>query len=105
MQKCDLAWAAGFFDGEGYIGVRRNCGYEYVSLQITQKDPRPLKRWTRIFGGSVNGPYRRVYPLYAVSYGDVDSRRIIELLFPFLSEPKTEQAHRVLEEVGHRGDR
>jgi len=52
----DLAWAAGFFDGEGCIGIykRHHAPESYaISLSVAQVDPRPLRRFAEIVGGPV----------------------------------------------------
>lgn len=58
--ESEIAWAAGFTDGEGNIGMCRSwrSGSPYVSyypyLQVHQMDPRPLRKLRKIFGcGSV----------------------------------------------------
>ena len=49
----DLAWAAGFFDGEGSVGIVKQYRNERVipriQLHISQKDTRVLDKWYRIF--------------------------------------------------------
>lgn len=49
----DIAWAAGFFEGEG--AVRLYLGEFSVSGNINapQKDKAPLERLQRLFGGSI----------------------------------------------------
>ena len=49
MQSIELAWAAGFFDGEGYVGsVRRRPGPRggrwstVLAMEVTQVDVRLL---------------------------------------------------------------
>ena len=66
--SCEFAWAAGFFDGEGYICARRGerrksdpsrITYTQIILDIAQKDRRVLDRFAQIMGvGRVYGPYR-----------------------------------------------
>lgn len=54
-----LAWAAGFFDGEGCIGVQKardgrrpNSRMNYLlNIQIGQNDRRPLDEFAHRFGG------------------------------------------------------
>jgi len=54
----DIAWIAGFFDGEGNIGcVRRK--YVGLHVQIGQADPELLERIRDTLDfGKVYGPYR-----------------------------------------------
>jgi|SoiMethySBSTD1v2_1073268.scaffolds.fasta_scaffold701158_2 hypothetical protein len=48
----DLAWAAGFLDGEGNFDIGlNNHGTFYVIVQATNVDPRPLLKLVALFGG------------------------------------------------------
>jgi hypothetical protein len=53
----DLAWAAGFFDGEGYITIQRRSykGYtgHYLRIGINHVNPKPLKKMQSLFGGVI----------------------------------------------------
>ena len=61
MTNEQLAWAAGFFDGEGYISIPqrkakpKNKTYlsTYVRLGINHVDPRPLQKFQQLFGGKL----------------------------------------------------
>jgi hypothetical protein len=60
MLKTDIAWAAGFFDGEGHISVRKQKTKSHKrgichTLIITadQLDLSPLLKLRKIFGGKV----------------------------------------------------
>lgn len=61
MIDTELAWAAGFFDGEGYIScperntIHKNKSYKsnYIRLGINHVDPRPLQRMYHLFGGAL----------------------------------------------------
>jgi len=46
MQEIELAWAAGFFDGEGNISFNGNC----PRLQVGQKEINPLEVLRFILG-------------------------------------------------------
>lgn len=109
----ELAWAAGFFDGEGSIFVnhlkrtrhkeRTNPAvYPCTSpiASISQCDIRPLLRWQRAVGGRMpSGPYTpRTANSNPYWRWDANGRpsvcRTMTLIWPFLSEPKREQAYR-----------
>lgn len=61
MTNEELAWAAGFFDGEGYISIvarntkihNRHYHHQYIRLGINHVDPRPLQRFQQLFGGKL----------------------------------------------------
>ncbi|GAA4946265.1 hypothetical protein HD597_006787 [Nonomuraea thailandensis] len=64
VDRESLAWAAGFFDGEGHVhyGVtRRTEGgtpYRRIGISIAQSDRERLDRFAAVIGvGKVNGPY------------------------------------------------
>ena len=57
--KIDLAWAAGFFDGEGNVSVKRHNNYTRANASIAQVDRRVLDKFVGIVGfGKVYGPYQ-----------------------------------------------
>lgn len=90
----ELAWAAGFFDGEGH--VRGKGGTITKSeMQVGQKTVGCLERLQRALGniGYIGGPYHKEYPVYfwyLTKTSDVD--KALTALWPFLSEPKRNQA-------------
>ena len=47
-RKLLLAWAGGYFDGEGYLYVRGNAS----GIEVDSIVPAPLLLLTRLFGGS-----------------------------------------------------
>ena len=61
MKDTVLAWAAGFFDGEGYITIpERQVTHKeklykshYIRLGINHVDPRPLRKLHLMFGGTL----------------------------------------------------
>lgn len=113
-----MAWAAGFFDGEGSTFLRLTrrhkggtTGKDYplttVEMSVAQVRPEPLRRFHGIVGaGKMGGPYggsgnRR--PSYRWNTaGRPSAARVLTLLWPYLSEPKKEQARRVWAELAAR---
>lgn len=61
LNREELAWAAGFFDGEGYTHSRgvRDRGNQPPLISVSQVDPRSLERLKfAVLGcGKVRGPY------------------------------------------------
>ena len=97
----ELAWAAGFFDGEGCI--RASCddrhGYRYLSLAVSQVELEPLARFQRAVGcGAITGPHTQRQhpnsrPIYRYHLGKRrDILGVLNLLWPYLSGPKKRQA-------------
>lgn len=99
INAVELAWAAGFFDGEGctYTETRKRVYGESVSVRMTvaQNDLRPLERFHAATGvGHIHQAKRGYYVWGCGHQGDV--RIAIARLFPHLSEPKREQIERCL---------
>ncbi len=111
MDREGLAWVAGFMDGEGSFAYARNGQYAKVIAHATQKDRRPLDRMVRILGfGKVYGPYDRaanrmmpasIHHAFQIQRFE-HVQALVAMLWPFLSEPKRQQAKAVL--IAHRGD-
>jgi len=97
----DVAWAAGFFDGEGHIGLeRRNDrrGQIYLRLTTTQKTPEALRRLQKLFGGRVFYDHH----VWRHRIERCHARRMLEALMPFLAV-KRGRAEEVLSIVPAKG--
>ena len=88
-----LAWAAGFFDGEGCIKVVKqkvNYGYGHshtLALHITQKNIKPLKIFEKIFGGKIYKTKEKRYKDYYIYEWQVHNQnaiRVLKLIRPYL---------------------
>jgi hypothetical protein len=103
----ELAWAAGFFDGEGSIVLPR--GATSIALQIGQADRRPLERFHAAVGdlGRIEGPTppnppgRLVMHRWRVGKWR-DAQAVIALLWPFLAQPKRERIGTVMRDFNAR---
>lgn len=111
MTREELAWCAGFFDGEGYVGVARRIkpkpngqsrGFARGQILISQVDRRVLDRFQRAVGvGKVFGPYLRVQERHQPFYmfrarGCENIQAIVAMLWEWLSPVKREQGRAVL---------
>jgi LAGLIDADG endonuclease len=97
--KIELAWAAGFFDGEGCSYLQKtSVGHRRLRANITQKDIRPLERFQQVVGmGTIYGPRPQPPHTYYLYFNRRNSIALFELLWPYLSEPKREQWSRCVE--------
>ena len=106
--ETELAWAAGFFDGEGHVGVRRDKRPGRVlglQIGIEQVDQRPLIRFGNAVGwhghvvsrGKPRAENRRL--LYRIIMGHADTVATFQKLWPYLSEPKRDQFLRAAKEI------
>lgn len=108
INREELAWAGGFFSGEGYTGLKtRNSTHwkRYPNIAISQAgDGEELHRFNNAIGniGKIYGPYgpygeNTRCPLRQFRIGGFEKvQAIITMLWPFLSTAKQEQASKVL---------
>ena len=102
-QNEELAWAAGFFDGEGCVFV--HCGGKNIAVEISQKARFVLDRFKTAIGciGNVHGPYRRgingkILIIYHYRASGIERVvRIMNKLVPYLSPVKLEQYYSAVE--------
>jgi hypothetical protein len=107
LDQADLAWAAGFFDGEGSTIARTHSarpGCYQLTLTIPQSGrdgvPQLLLRFQRVMlgMGRITGPNDEfVYMLRFAAREEV--RLVLELMWPHLGEIKRAQATRAMELV------
>ena len=102
----ELAWAAGFWDGEGCTSVSARRGTASVPRivgQIAQVDREVLDRFADALGiGNVLGPYKSKNPKAQDYYcwrveGMKNFYHIKESLFPYLGTQKKNQMIRAIE--------
>lgn len=104
LNREELAWAAGFLDGEGSFLKQKDPRYNHVQMSVCAAQVRkePLDRLANILGGKVSGPYgpykqQNKQPHYrwvVTSYEKVQD--VTARLWLFLSEPKKEQAEKMI---------
>lgn len=90
----DLAYAAGFFDGEGCISIAKNGA---IDIRITNTSKAVLVKLQSIFGGNIGDRTQKVNKQqYAYClYGEA-AIEFISIIKPYLIE-KLPQANTVLE--------
>ena len=100
MNKFELAWAAGFFDGEGSTCVYSGNSTPHPNLRVTigQTDTEVLTRFKNAVGfGNITGPFKgkndktNRKPVYQYSVGSIRAISVMNLLIPFLASIKKEQ--------------
>jgi hypothetical protein len=102
VNREELAWAAGFFDGEGHIGVpvQKHGKYGGVNkrlvIVLVQTQDGPLERFYAAVGvGKLYGPYKPrsgqspYKQLHINTFQDV--QHAVCQLWPWLSAPKKAQ--------------
>ena len=108
MNREKLAWAAGFFDGEGsfaaHPNARKKPGQKLCPrIDIGQIDRPILERFQRAVGfGLIRGPYQKYStpnqkPLWRLGvYRFEEVQAIGAMLWSFLSQPKRHQFAEVM---------
>src|SRR3990167_4416631 len=98
INREELAWAAGFFDGEGCVAARSYYkDRHYATLELGQVEKQPLERFQQAIVGLGRLYYAKAkqcrsggyWRLTVCSYEDVQA--IAAFLWAFLSEPKKKQ--------------
>jgi hypothetical protein len=104
-REIEVAWAAGFFDGEGTVAADkdpRTGRYRAINMEIPQSSiggtPEVLLRFRRIVGvGNISGPYEprspwSRLPAYRWRSGALeDVESVAAVLFPWLGPVKRAQ--------------
>jgi hypothetical protein len=100
--RCELAWAAGFFDGEGSFKLG---DHKYAQATIDQVDPEVLYKFQASVGfGVVSGPYTKKNPAHLPQYRWAVYRfdltqQVLILLWPWLGSVKRAQAIKILRQA------
>lgn len=102
----ELAWAAGFFDGEGCTSIvqRGNKGGKQKCLSgncaVVQTNLEELLRFRDAVGcGNITGPYKTKWKdrYQWTAHAREDIRKVGVLLSPYLCSRKVEQFRKTLE--------
>jgi hypothetical protein len=108
--ECDIAWAAGLFEGEGTFTHSRTRGKYRLAAALAMGDEEVVRHFHRALG------FGRVYRVSPPSWHndgnrnpvqwrwqtgkENEFRRLVELLEPYLSTRRRERAYQLLNELG-----
>jgi hypothetical protein len=102
--QTELAWAAGFFDGEGCTSLETKSAS--LKVTITQQHPEVLERFISAVGvGKVYGPYYygpKKKARWAINIQSKAAIVALAKIWPYLGSEKKNQALRSLEELSLR---
>ena len=84
----DLAWAAGIFEGEGYMNKRGNTSQQ---CGVGQKDRWVVDKFKAMFGGSIGEREINGAPFYEWHISGARARGFLMTMFTFLSPRRQEQ--------------
>jgi hypothetical protein len=107
-QGFEVAWAGGFFEGEGYVSFHREAKRKRrgIVVGVLSTNRESLERFQAAVGvGNITGPRKRRAPTHKLQYvwqtGSIsDARSVLDMLWPYLSDQRREKAMRVLAEYG-----
>lgn len=90
----ELAWAAGFFDGEGWFSVPERG--QSLEMGVGQKLRPTLERFRAAVGvGQLYSERKGTFSSWRAT-NVADQYRTIRLIWPYMSEPKREQGRETL---------
>lgn len=100
-----IMWAAGLFEGEGWISLSRTKGHCYPKLGVQMADEGIVRRFHQTIGmGRVYGPYQKgptqkgtiPKPQYQWLASGREARQIIHRLLPYLGSRRRARAMEVM---------
>lgn len=92
MNSTELAWAAGFFDGDGCTSTYYSTDRVFLRCSVGQVELQPLERFIAAVGcGKIYGPYSGTN-FHRLIFNSKNAWKVLDLLWPYLSEPKRNQA-------------
>ena len=98
--ECKLAYASGYFDGEGSIGIlSQGAGKgSQLRVEIRSCDLDSLRLFKDLFGGVLSSQkYGRLpYPVFRWAVNNQDAIRVLRMMAPFL-RAKAKEANLVLD--------
>jgi hypothetical protein len=92
LNREELAWAAGFFDGEGSTFIAMTSGDLYLRCAVGQKDPRALERFRQAVLGIGNINQSDPRGLYRWNTSGPLAQAVVALLWTWLGPVKRDQA-------------
>jgi hypothetical protein len=107
INREELAWAAGFFDGEGNIRVAivkyKYKNYYKPVLQIAQVEVENLYRFNKAiqYLGNITGPYGKQWKLVINNFECMQAT--IAMMWEWLGDVKREQAIQTLNRTRYTG--
>lgn len=96
MKQEDLAYLAGFFDGEGCISFHRKAtknGWRYsLEISVAQINPEPIKMFTEVFGFGYRSRWFNSNQRLQFEWRTFGSNasKVLKLLMPYLKVKREE---------------
>lgn len=103
LSQTELAWAAGFFDGEGSTWATQSLHVDIPqAIQGDESEPFVLRRFVVAVGVPTEiHPMRRTggKPIFKVRYSGMKAATVLQRLWPHLSKVKRLQAREAIESL------
>lgn len=102
----DIAWAAGFLEGEGYFGATQGSnGYGVSRVSAVQQQKWPLEKLQKLFGGTISArpAYRSTKPYFRWYIHQARARGVMMTIYSFMSVRRQEQIRDVLSKWSRNG--
>jgi len=108
IELTDIAWCAGFFDGEGHVSYHRSypngisgrvSAQMYANVPQCSDNIEVLEKFQRIVGmGKLKGPYkvRGGRDKHVLTFGVKEVLELYLLLMPYLGSEKSDDFRRAL---------
>lgn len=97
VSPTDLAYIAGFFDGEGHIRIQRHskrCRTMTLQCQISQVTEYPLVWIQERFGGTISGRLIKyaggLRPIYSWQISSLGAEKFLRAIYPYLQVKQDE---------------
>lgn len=92
----NVAWAAGFFDGEGFVSIQKRSHSKYIGYYLrigcNHVAPEPLYELQKLFGGSVvldkRKPKGNRKPRYRWCTSTKNAARALKQMLPYFRNKK-----------------
>ena len=94
----DMAWTAGFVEGEGYFEKAKNCSVGFgQKVAVDQVQKEPLEKLQALFGGSLTVRNRTTGDIWVWSLSGPPARQFLTTILPRMSTRRKQQITKVLE--------
>jgi hypothetical protein len=98
-KETDVAWCAGFFDGEGHVSYHRSypsitgnvSAQLYANVPQASDNIEVLEFFQSVIGfGKIKGPYKTTHKdKHVIHYGVTEVEPLFKILKPYLRKEKT----------------
>jgi len=99
MTKTEIAWLAGFLEGEGCFHYHDSPMQKSLRIAVNGTDGDVIRRAAALMGCKANGPYPRKAPrkpVFQFTCSGFKAARIMKLILPYMGLRRTAKINEVL---------